>query len=193
MSEDIRAIGAAFLSAKKKFKCTGLSGKNSHQNYKYAKISDIYQAVEDALAENNIIIWHFAKREDGLLLLYTRLIHHLTGQFVEDCRILESEKPGNQAKSCANTFARKDAILSLCAIPTEEDDGEGEEKYIEKKNNEQCISEQQKKYLETEIASANNAEFLCQNIEKFNKIRDLKELKLSSFESVKSYIGNNRK
>jgi ERF superfamily len=190
MSEDIRGLASAFLLAKNEFVATGLGGNNSHQRYKYAKIEDIYHAVEGALSKNNIIIWHYARPDNGIEYLYTRLIHTLTGQFIEDCRVLESEKPGNQAKGAANTYMRKYALLSLCAISTGDDDGQEEERYIAKHNN--TISESQLSYLQGEIKSSTNAMTLFRNILQFNKIQSLTDLNASSFESVKSYILNNR-
>ena len=138
MSPDTRILAAEFLKAKQDFNKTGKSGKNSHQNYDYAKIEDIYNAVEDALGKYNIIIWHMARpNESGqILYLFTRLVHTLSGQWIEDMRILESEKPGNQAKGAANTYMKKYAVLSLCAIATEDDDGEEEDKYIQEKKTE---------------------------------------------------------
>lgn len=189
MSEDIRILAASFLLAKREFMATGLGGTNSHQKYKYAKIEDIYHAVEGALSKNNIIIWHFARPGNGIEFLHTRLTHTITGQFIEDCRILESEKPGNQGRGAANTYMKKYALLSLCAIATEDDDGEEEERYISR---ESVLSEEQLRYIQVEIKSAGNAKVLYNNILKFNKIQDLSQLRLSSFESVKSYIANNR-
>ena len=61
MSEDCRHLGQSLLAAKREFTATG---KNSKTNqYSYAKIEDIYAAVEPALHDNNIIIvwctcWH---------------------------------------------------------------------------------------------------------------------------------------
>ena len=192
MSEDIRSIAAAFLLAKNEFIATGLAGENAHQRYKYAKIGDIYHAVEGALSKNNIIIWHFARPIDGIEYLYTRLIHTITGQFIEDCRILESEKPGNQSKGAATTYMKKYALLSLCALSTEDDDGQEEERYVAKKYQEPSLSEDHILLLQGMIKACANGKNLYNNILKFNKIHDLSELKLSSFDSVKSYIANNR-
>jgi ERF superfamily len=189
MSSDIRALASAFLLAKKEFIVTGLGGTNSHQKYKYAKIEDIYNAVEGALSKNDIIIWHFARPIDDKEYLHTRLIHTTTGQFVEDCRLLESEKAGNQGKGAANTYMRKYALLSLCAISTEDDDGAEEELHISKY---QRLSDDQIKLLQTMIKSCPNAKTIYDNILKFNKIQDLTYLKPSSFESVKSYILSNK-
>jgi hypothetical protein len=190
MSEDIRSLATAFLLAKKDFSATGHGGTNSHQRYSYAKIGDIYHAVEGALFKNNIIIWHFALPENDREYLHTRLVHTLTGQYIEDRRILESEKPGNQGRGAANTYMKKYALLSLCAIATEDDDGEEEERYIARKSEEPTISDDQIKYLQGEIKSCSNGKTLYSNILKFNKVNDLSQIKVSAFESVKSYIIN---
>lgn len=190
MSEDIRELAKQFLLAKKQFLATGFGGTNAHQKYNYAKIGDIYHAVEGALGSHDIIIWHFSRPVDGIEYLHTRLIHTLTGQFVEDCRIVESEKPGNQGKGAANTYMKKYALLSLCSIAAEDDDGQGEQEYISTNND--YISEAQLKQLQTTIKSCSNASLIYGNILKFNKINDLADLKSVAFESVKSYIANSR-
>lgn len=191
MSEDIRGLAGAFLLAKKEFVMTGLGGTNSHQRYKYAKIGDIYHAIEDALANHHIIIWHFARPINGIEYLYTRLIHTITGQFIEDCRILESEKPGNQGKGAANTYMRKYALLSLCALTTQDDDGEEEDRHINRQSDYQ-ISEDQLKSIQTALKSCINGKVLYDHILKVNRVNDLSHLKVSALESTKVYIVNNR-
>lgn len=199
MSDDIRAIARAFLKAKQEFRATGLSGANKNQGYKYAKIEDIYNAVEDALLKQGIMITHFARPDpitgcEDRQILYTRLIHTETGQFFEDARLLESEKPGNQAKGAANTYMKKYALLSLCAIPTEDDDGAEEEKYIEEKRSEEpFITQEQVNILSTELKACANAGTLFKNIQGYNDIKDLPELRASSFKKVREYIASNRK
>ncbi len=187
MSEDIRAIAQAFLLAKQEFLVTGRSGKADR--YKYAKIEDIYHAVEDALAKNNIIIWHFARPEGGVEYLYTRLIHTLTGQYIEDCRMMESEKPGNQAKGSANTYMKRYALLSLCAIPTEDDDAQGEQKYID----EPRISPEEVININKVLSACSNGDKLRQDIMQYNKVRDISDLRVSQYERVKDFIIKNRK
>ncbi len=188
MSEDIRAIAQEFLLAKQEFLSTGLSGTNAHQKYKYAKIEDIYHAVEGALGRRNIIIWHWARPDAGVEYLITRLVHTLTGQFLEDVRILESEKPGNQAKGAANTYMKKYAVLSLCAIATEDDDGMEEQKYIDQAT----ISAEQLVTLQKEIKSAQNGAQLLKDVLGYNKIDDLYSLKVSAYDRVKDYILKNK-
>jgi hypothetical protein len=192
LSEDIRLLAQAFLRAKKDFRPTGLGGTNSHQKYRYAKIEDIYGAVEGALNNNDIIIWHFARPIEGFEYLFTRLIHAPSGQFVEDMRLMETEKPGNQGRGASNTYMRKYAVLSLCSIAAEDDDGEDEQRFIERKAAQPTCSLDQIKELQGEIKSATNGKELYSNVLKHNKIRDLSELKLSSFEAVRTYIISNK-
>lgn len=133
MSSDIRELGKAMLRADEKFTATGLSGTVVHQKYKYAKINEIFNAVKPALRKEGIWIVQYDKRCGEYELLISRLIHVATGQWVEDERLLESEKPGNQAKGAAQTYMRKYAILALCGICAGDDDGYEEETHIEQK------------------------------------------------------------
>lgn len=134
MSEDIRQFGQAFLLAKAEFSATGADTRGNYGGY--AKIDAIYRAVEGPLMRNNISIWHMAIPKEGTMLLFSRLTHVMSGQYIQDVRIMESEKPGNQGKGAANTYMRKYAILSMCALSTEDDDGQEEDDHIQKNKKE---------------------------------------------------------
>jgi hypothetical protein len=195
MSDDIRALLAALLLAKTKFIATGLNGFNNHTKSSYALLTDIYKSVEAALLENKIIIIHFNRPADtGFEYVHTRLIHE-TGQFIEDCRIQESEKPGNQGKGTANTYMKKYAVLSLCAIaPSEgDDDGQEEQKDIEKKSKgPELLVAEEIAYLTQQLKASVNGKTLYANILKDNNIRSLSDLPFSRYEAVKSYIANSK-
>ncbi len=191
MSEDIRALAKAFRLAKKEFKPTGFDGDNKFQNIKYAKIGAIYKAVEEALSNHGIIIWHFKRPHDtGMEYMYTRLVHDETGQFIEDCRITESEKPGNQAKGAADTYMKKYAVLSLCSIAAEDDDGQEEQKHLDKKL--ELLVADEVTYLHNQLKTCTNAKKLYENILRDNSIRNLSDLPFSRYEEVKSYIVKNK-
>jgi hypothetical protein len=195
MSENITALASAFLLAQPAFKATGLDGNNTFQKIKYATIGAIYKAVKDALFAQNIIIWHFARPTDGgIEYLYTRLIHTLTGQYIEDCRILESEKPGNQAKGSANTYMKKYAVLSLCAIPTEDDDGEDEQKEIVKKEqNGTFLTKKDVDEITHDLKGCANAKTLHDMVLQKYKVTSLQQLPYSSYDLVKQFIEDNGK
>ena len=131
--DDTRILDQAFLKAKIKFRATGMSGTNTGQKWNYAKLEDIYNAVEDSLAEQGIFIRHLCKYTGDAELLYTYLKHAESGQYVMDERRISSEKPGNQGRGAGETYAKKYAVLSLCAIATsdkDDDDGVEEQHYI---------------------------------------------------------------
>ena len=196
MSEDIRAISGALLQAKKNFKATGKSGFHANQKWKYALLDEIYDAVEDALHEQSIIIWHGATflYDSHKELLRTRLIHAPTGQWMEDLRLLESEKPGNQAKGSANTYMRKYAVLSLCAIAAEDDDCQSEEDYLHQQKSQECITAPQLEMIKDLIRAHPHKTTVFKMILTQYKIDDLQKLSSNHFNSaivsIKNYIHN---
>lgn len=190
-SDDIRALAQAFLLAQKHFRATGKDGSNTHQKYNYAYISQIYDAVKPALEEQNIIIWHNSLVIDGKEYIQTRLIHALTGQWSQDIRFKESEKPGNQGKGAADTYLKKYAVLCLCAIPTEDDDGESEQKHVEERKR-NVISEEQKQEIISTLKECTNSQELINAICKHYKLKHMGELPQDSFEPVMSYILKNQ-
>lgn len=191
MSDDIRELALAFLKAKMRM---GGAKKNSKSNlHKYANLHAVYEAVEEALHEQNIFIWHFAEvlttREgsDAESVLHTRLIHAPSGQFIQDTRPLKSEKPGNQAMGSANTYMRRYAVLSLCALETEDDDGEAERKYIEKRDQE-FIEPEQVVELQELMKQMGIKNDTYQYILTRNGIADLAELKKSQIKGLMHFI-----
>lgn len=131
ISEDVRQYTQAFLAAKRNFRAAIKSTKGNFG--KYANLEEVYEAVEDALNDNNIIIKHLrAPQANGSEILHTRLIHTLSGQYMEDACFLTCEKPGNQAKGSSLTYMKRYALLNLCGIAAEDDDAQAEQKYIDK-------------------------------------------------------------
>lgn len=193
MSEDIRLLAMSMLKAKSKFRATGKSGKNTGQGWKYATLEDIIEAVEISLAENEILLTHFARplAEGNQEYLFTRLIHAPSGQWIEDMRKLESEKPGNQAKGGATTYMRKYAILSLCGIPTEDDDGESEHKHIQEKSGFKPSQHTMAEILSL-LNSASNKGLLESNLLKYNGVTRIEDIPAEKHGMVYNYINKNK-
>ncbi len=206
MSDDIRELAQAFLQAKMRM---GGARKNSKSNlHKYANLFAVYEAVEEALHQHNIFIWHFAEvlsRGEGSkgeesksagadieTVLHTRLIHAPSGQFIQDTRPLKSEKPGNQAIGSANTYMRRYAVLSLCALETADDDGEDERKYIEKRDKE-FIDAVQVAELQEFMKQMGVKNDTYQYILNRNGISDLAELKKSQLNGLMHFIRSLKK
>ena len=212
MSEDVREYFKAFLKARVEFPKTGKSGTNTGQKYDYSKIEDIYNAVIPGLAKNDIAVWHFAYPWEALstmCLLETRLIHQPSGQWVSDKRFLMCEKPGNQAIGIANTYMRKYAVLSLCGIATEDDDGEAEEQYIKEReqsahksssaaqpvirqtiNLDKIIGQAELTALNEVLDLCSNKDWLITRLLEFNKVDDICYLPSHKFDNAMKYIEN---
>lgn len=188
MSDDIRQLAQAFLQAKQSM---GGAKKNSKSNlHKYANLTAVYEAVEEALFSNNIIIWHFAERlDENDLVLHTRLIHSPTGQFIQDTRPMKSEKPGNQGIGSANTYMRRYAVLNLCALGDEDDDGEAERSYIEKKQyntptDSPLINVKQVEELKAALKSDADGKAKYDKILSYNEVDDLSKLTEHQFRLI---------
>lgn len=188
MSEDVRELTKAMLLAKKEFLHVGKSGKHTGHKFTYAIIGDIFGAVEASLMDHNIWLVQYARYHIDHEFLITRLIHQPTGQWIQDIRTMESEKPGNTAKGSAQTYMRKYAVLALCGLCPDDDDCHEEEQYIEQKSNEPCITAGQAKTLQDALHMLDNGEKLLSNIKGYNKVHSLSELKQSQFKSVYDYI-----
>jgi ERF superfamily len=134
-SEDIRQFGISFLKAKMHFGKTGLDGTNTHFKSKYAPLPKVYEAVESALAQQGISIWHHrTPAENGLHRIFTRLTHVVSGQWVQD--VVEADFKGKtqQQVGAEMTYIYKKAVMGLCSIHYDnDDDGESERKYVEEK------------------------------------------------------------
>lgn len=176
--------------AKSRFTKTGLRAVNQHQKYKYAKINEIYDAVEPALESVNIIIIHQREWFDQRFFLITRLFHTIAQQWIQDVAPIENEKPGNQGHCIAATYMKKVAVLNLCGIATEEDDDtEEEQRYIEdREKNVPSISEAQEEYLLNLISKHPNKMDLWKAMSEKAQIKTLSDIKAGDFENAKMFI-----
>ncbi len=186
MSEDVREVLWALATARRQFKSTGFSGTNSHQRYKYATLLDIYGAVEDALYEHKIAVSQGALAQEGIQTLITRLTHCPSGQWIEDQRYMISEKDGNQAKGAAQTYMRKYAILALCGLCPDDDDGEDEQRHIDTRR--VSIDE-----IKAALKVAINGADIYKNVLQINRIQALEELPVEKYNMVMGYINKNKK
>jgi hypothetical protein len=204
MSDDIREFGKAFIVARKAFSTAKKESKNAFGGYNYADIDAIYFAVQDSLNAQDIWIVHMRKFINDLELLkiiterevlYTRLVHAPSGQYVEDCCYLSSEKAGNQAKGSANTYMKKYAVLNLCGISTKDmdDDCAAEQKHIEENDNSGTITKAQFEELVAAMNTGKNAKWLRDAICKSNNLKKLGDMKASSFSGALTFAKKNAK
>jgi hypothetical protein len=190
MSDDVRAFYKAFIPARLKMESAIKASKGNFG--KYADINSIYDACVAPLGESGIAVYHGVERlEDGSELLRTRLVHCESGQWIGDNRILILDKPGNQGRGGASTYARKEAIKALCALGCEDDDCDSEAEPRNCQKQEQVISAKEIEALEAVINKCANPVKIKNNILGFNKVGSLAQLPISKFDSVVSYIAKN--
>ena len=196
MSDDIRALTKALLRAKASFAATGMTGKN--REWKYAKLSDIMNAVEGPLRDNNINIYHWVITHDGKMILCTRLLHDESGQYIDDQRYLESEKPGCQSHGSTQSYMRRyavQALLGICPGEKEDDDGVEEERYIQQRrmSAHKTINKAQVDEMVSLLQNCGNAKMLHEQIlTTAGNITDLNFMDNEYFQAAKEYILRNK-
>lgn len=166
----------AFLQAKQGFLEPAKSGKS---NYKpFSTIEDINTATFKSLSANNLIVIPTVKDN----ILSVRLYHTLTGQWIEECRALVSEKPGNQAIGSANTYMLRYALKNLLNIcgNDDEDEAQAEQDYIDKQKKTIALTEKP-----VSLLFFNNVK---EHVIKNNMQDDIKELFSIDFSSDKIKI-----
>jgi hypothetical protein len=179
MSEDVRAFYKAFVPARLKMESAVKGAKGNFG--KYADINSIYDACIMPLGEAGIAIYHGVDRlEDGSELLRTRLIHCESGQWIGDNRILILDKPGNQGRGGAGTYARKEAVKALCALGCEDDDCD--DRVLNKKEIED---------VETAIKKCANPELIRSKVYSYYKVSSIAELVVSKFDDAMKNIAKN--
>ena len=135
MSEGIHA---AMIAVSKKVGAIAKARRNTQQGFQFRGIDDVYNAVHDLLAENDIYVQtrvreyqvEFIPREKKQPEVHARAI--ITFKFThKDGSSVEVEMPGesrdfaDKASNKAVSFAAKYAFITAFTIPTEDqDDGD---------------------------------------------------------------------
>lgn len=118
---------AALLKARQGFDPMVKSGSHS-QFGKYAKLSDVLNAIEAALTENGLCILQPPDIKDGVTCLHTILLHK-SGQSIESWYPIKEDMSGSknelQAEGSGITYQRKYSICMLLGIDWGQDDRDG--------------------------------------------------------------------
>jgi len=197
MSDDIREFAKAFIAARLEMPKAVRVSKGNYGNY--ADIDAIYDACLGPLLNNGIFIYHGgyhifdASNIPIREILKTRLIHGASGQWTQDERILLYDRKNQvnddankytkkqnieQDRGSSNTYSKKLAVLSLCALGCEDDDCDSEKEiHIA----ESKISKQELEILENFIRASDDPEKYAQNILIHNNVRNLSDLSKNSF------------
>ena len=187
MSEYIDKFIEPYSKAKEE--CDPIEKGKKGQHGHYARLEDMYKAILPACRKNGLEIFHMrSPYNDDKEVMYTRITHKASGQWIQDVRFAESEKPGNQGKGGADTYCKRYALLALFGWPdNEDDDGQSEQDHIAQEIA-NPISQEQLIELQEAIKSYTNSKDLYGNIRYANKVKELSELSAQQFKGAMFYV-----
>ena len=124
-SEDIALLSEALAKAQSEIEAAKKDSKNPFFKSSYADLNSIYEAIKEVLAKHGIAVPQSPTRaqSENAVGMTTRLLHK-SGQWLEDTFDMPIVKRDPQAVGSAITYARRYGLVSMMAVPTEDDDGE---------------------------------------------------------------------
>lgn len=123
-SDTIGKLSEALALAQSQFKPVVKSKDNPFFKSKYADLSMILDATQDALSANGLSLLQFPTTADGRAHV-TSILVHKSGEWMNGTLSLKLDKDTPQGAGSAITYARRysaEAILGISA--TDDDDGE---------------------------------------------------------------------
>ncbi len=165
-----KEIIKALVNAQLEMAVPGKSKYNSHFKNYYASLDDVYQAIRIPLAKNGLVISHSVESaKDFKEYSLCTTISHESGQSITNSIPMLLKEVSSQGLGAALTYARRQAICSLLALPSE-DDLDGEEESQVKKT-----LPSEKEVDEIHLLGEQNTS-VRDNVLKYYKIASLKDL-----------------
>ena len=125
---NISELLPALLEAQKEFKPikrTQTVAVTSDRSYQYATLSDIKEAVDDALLNHGLKVLYIPHYRGDLYLLHARLVH-TSAQFIACEYMLDPDASGrkglHQERGSAITYGMKYTTMCLLGLAPEDDD-----------------------------------------------------------------------
>lgn len=113
---------AALIKAQGAFKPAVKDAVNPHFKSRYVTLQAVIDAVLPALHANGFALVQATSVEDGKTILRTTLAH-VSGESVCSFYPVHPVKADPQGEGSALTYARRYALMALCGIAPEDDDG----------------------------------------------------------------------
>ena len=119
----MKLIATAFVKAQKAFGPALKTSTNPHFKSKYADLSNVVEAVIDALNTNGIAMIQ-QTHEDATGVTVETLFIHESGETLSSGRLhVPASKQDPQGYGSALTYARRYSLMAACGIAPEDDDG----------------------------------------------------------------------
>jgi hypothetical protein len=122
-SDSIGQISSALAKAQLHIGNASKDAKNPFFKSKYADLASVREACRKPLSENGLALTGSVICENGLWMYVGKLSHAESGEWFQTYVPLLMAKNDMQSFGSAQTYAERYAIKSLCAIATEDDDG----------------------------------------------------------------------
>lgn len=122
-SESIDKIAPAFVAAQAACNGAKKASNNPHFKSKYADLTQVWAACEDALVANGLaVIQGLGEAREGSMHMDTMLLH-LSGQWMRSHASIPLPKSDPQGYGSATTYLRRYALAAMIGIVQEDDDG----------------------------------------------------------------------
>lgn len=121
-STNIDKIIPALIKVKSKLKGVAKTSDNPYFKSKYADLNSYIEAVEDLLAENDLILLQPTGIDDQGTFVETSIVH-TSGQFISASMRLVLKTQDMQQAGAAVTYGRRFTLGSLLSMKAEDDDG----------------------------------------------------------------------
>lgn len=122
MSEET-TLASAYAKAFAEIEAATKSASNPHFKSKYADLTSVIDAIKPHLVKHGLFFTQCPRPSDGGVSIET-ILHHASGaKWSMGVLFVPANKNDAQAYGSALTYARRYALVTAFAVPTEDDDG----------------------------------------------------------------------
>jgi hypothetical protein len=112
---------------------------NPSYSSRYSTLAACLDACRNQLADNGLAVIQTVQADnDGMMHLFTRLVHGMSGEWIESDYPIICQIDNPQAVGSAITYARRYSLCAIIGIASEDDDGEHATHYNDKGGNSGC-------------------------------------------------------
>ena len=119
----MKNIAAAFVKAQQAFGPALKTSNNPHFKSKYADLSNVVEAVIDALNSNGIAMIQQTHEDTSGVTVETMFLHESGESILSGKLHVPAAKNDPQGYGSALTYARRYSLMAACGIAPEDDDG----------------------------------------------------------------------
>ena len=116
------AIAKALAAAQAEMTNPGFDSQNPHFRSRFASLASVRNAVVPVLARHGICLTQDVQTVDKGVACYTTLTHESGQSMTFGPLVMPATKPDAQGFGSAATYARRYALMAVCAVVGDDDD-----------------------------------------------------------------------